>query len=145
MSRPPIERKGENRRRAWFSPAEYKQLYEGERLRAAYSPKPRWKPECKKFRDYVLMANTGLRPDEAARLQYRDVQIVADPSGETILEIEVRGKRGVGYCKSIAGAVTPFRRPIKRNAPSPTDPIFGKTPREMLNKILGALGMKRDR
>jgi hypothetical protein len=34
------------------------------------------------------MANTGLRPDEARRLEYRDVKVVQD-GGETILEIEV--------------------------------------------------------
>jgi hypothetical protein len=66
-----------------------------------------------------------------------------EPSGKTILEIEVRGKRGVGYGKSMAGAVTPFRRLMKRNAPSPTDAIFGKTPWEMLNTVLGELGLKR--
>lgn len=50
------------------------------------------------------MANTGLRPDEANHLEYRDVKIVEDEgSHETILEIEVRGKRGVGYCKSTSG------------------------------------------
>ena len=64
------------------------------------------------FHDYVLfMANTGLRPDEAARLEFRDVAIVTDEAtGERILEIEVRGKRGVGYCKSMTGAVMPFQR-----------------------------------
>jgi hypothetical protein len=32
----------------------------------------------------------------------RDLTIVEDDgTDETILEIEVRGKRGVGYCKSI--------------------------------------------
>jgi len=43
--------------------------------------------------DYVLFAtNTGLRPDEAMRLQFRDVMVVEDEgSGQTILEIEVRG------------------------------------------------------
>ncbi|HZZ33394.1 MAG TPA: hypothetical protein VFE10_15540 [Phenylobacterium sp.] len=52
-----------------------------------------------------------LRPDEAARLEFRDVEIVDDdPSGERILEIKVRGKRGVGYCKSMPGAVLPFDR-----------------------------------
>jgi hypothetical protein len=30
--------------------------------------------------------------------------------GKTILEIEVRGKCGVGYCKSMPGAVRPFER-----------------------------------
>jgi hypothetical protein len=73
--------------------------------------------------DYVLfMANTGLRPDEAARLEFRDVAIVTDEAtGERILEIEVRGKRGVGYCKSMTGAVMPFERLRKRNKPEPTD------------------------
>ena len=67
---------------------------------------------CEQFHDYVLfMANTGLRPDEAARLQFRDVTIVEDEdTDERILEIEVRGKRGVGYCKSMPGAVLPFKR-----------------------------------
>ena len=45
------------------------------------------------------------------RLQFRDVTVVEDEgSGQTILEIEVRGQRGVGYCKSTAGAVRPFER-----------------------------------
>ena len=41
----------------------------------------------------LFLANTGLRPDEAKNLQHRDVAIVKDDAtGETILEIEVRGK-----------------------------------------------------
>jgi hypothetical protein len=47
------------------------------------------------------------------RLQFRDVTIVEDEaSGQTILEIEVRGKRGVGYCKSMSGAVRPFDQSV---------------------------------
>ena len=73
------------------------------------------------------MANTGLRPDEALRLEYRDVAIVKDDATkETILEIEVRGKRGVGHCKSMTGAVLPFKRLKKRNNPQPTDRLFRK-------------------
>ena len=62
--------------------------------------------------DYVLFGvNTGLRPAEAWRLQFRDVTIVDDEDpGKRILETEVRGKRGVGYCKSMPGAVRPFAR-----------------------------------
>ena len=64
-----------------------------------------------------LGARTGLRPDEAARLEYRDVKIVDDAgSGERILEIEVRGKRGTGYCKSTRGAVRPFERMLARTS-----------------------------
>jgi hypothetical protein len=59
----------------------------------------------------LFSANTGLRPDEARRLQFRDLTVVEDEASEqTILEIEVRGRRGVGYCKSRTGAVRPFER-----------------------------------
>src|SRR5258708_8998798 len=92
------------------------------------------------------MANTGLRPDEANRLEYRDVKIVDDAaSNETILEIEVRGKRGVGYCKSTSGAVRPFQRLVERNKPQPTDPAFPKGHRELFNTILDEECLKKDR
>jgi integrase len=108
--------------RAWFSPEEYKRLYAATRRRSEKPPKPRWRWSCEQLHDYVLfMVNTGLRPDEAARLQFRDVTIVDDDrTGETILEIEVRGKRGTGYCKSTKGAVHPFTR--LRNRLRPKDP-----------------------
>ncbi len=97
--------------------------------------------------DYVLfMGNTGLRPDEAARLEYRDVEIVLDQAtGETILEIEVRGKRGVGFCKSMPGAVKPFQRLTKRNKPEPSDRLFPRSQRELFNTILTELNLKHDR
>jgi hypothetical protein len=116
------------------------------------------------FNDYVLFAvNTGLRPDEAWRLEFRDVTIVDDDDlGKTILEIEVRGKRGVGYCKSMPGAVVPFQRLRSRprparvygvntpqeasvtsttpreqwRTPEPTDLIFPKWQRELFKTIL---------
>jgi hypothetical protein len=92
------------------------------------------------------MANTGLRPDEGTHLQYRDVSIVVDDdTGERILEIEVRGKRGVGHCKSMPGAVQPILRLRKRNIPKPTDPIFGKVQRELLNAVLDELNLKKGR
>jgi integrase len=59
----------------------------------------------------TVHGHTGLRPEEAARLEFRDVKIVKDHGSEqTILEIEVRGKRGVGWCKSTSSAVLPFKR-----------------------------------
>jgi hypothetical protein len=45
---------------------------------------------------------------------------VSDREVPSILEIEARGKRGVGYCKSMAGAVRPFQRLKERNNPRPT-------------------------
>ena len=150
--------------RAWFSPEEYKKLYEATRKRAHEPKQARFKWECEQLHDYVLFsANTGLRPDEARRLQFRDVTIVEDEaSGQTILEIEVRGKRGVGYCKSMSGAVRPFERlkarlrpprayeegrgPKEPNTisngsekwclPLPTDLIFPKWQRELFKTIL---------
>jgi integrase len=65
--------------RAWFSPEEYKQLYEATRKRAQHPKQPRFRWEAEQLHDYVLFsANTGLRPDEAMRLQFRDVKIVED-------------------------------------------------------------------
>jgi integrase len=160
--------------RAWFSPEEYKKLYEATRKRAHTPKQARFKWECEQLHDYVLFsANTGLRPDKARRLQFRDVAIVADEgSGQTILEIEVRGKRGVGYCKSMSGAVRPFERlkdrlrparitddshkdesgaqPAKNGTeelrlPGQTDLIFPKWQRELFTSILDEENLKCDR
>ena len=133
--------------RAWFSPEEYKKLYQATRERAKNPKRKRYKWESEQLHDYVLfMVNTGLRPDEAARLEYRDVTVVKDyDTNERILEIEVRGKRGVGYCKSMPGAVLPFRRLKKRNDPKPTDLLFPKTHRELFNQVLEEEELKFDR
>lgn len=151
----PYRSSGKVVHRAWFSPKEYQQLYEAtrERARNPRHNRGRWKAESERLHDYVLfMVNTGLRPDEAARIEFRDVEIVDDQdTGETILEIEVRGKRGVGFCKSMPGAVVPFERLAERNTPDgasgpkPTDKVFGTTPRELLNAVLEELDLKRDR
>jgi integrase len=143
----PYRASGKVSHRAWFSPEEYKKLYEATRRRARAPKNPRYKWESEQLHDYVLfMANTGLRPDEASHLEYRDVKIVEDEgSHETILEIEVRGKRGVGYCKSTSGAVKPFQRLVERNKPQPTDIIFPKTHRQLFNTILDEEGLKKDR
>ena len=143
----PYKTPGKVEHRAWFSPEEYKILYEATRERAKNPPKERWREVCETFHDYVLfMGNTGLRPDESARLQMRDVKVVQDEStGERILEIEVRGKRGVGFCKSMPGAILPFERVRKRKQLKPTDVIFGKTPRELMNTVLDELNLKFDR
>lgn len=144
---PPYKTSGKITHRAWFSPNEYRLLYQTTRERAKNPKNNRWRWQCEQLHDYVLfMANTGLRPDESARLEYRDVQIVKDHgTDETILEIEVRGKRGVGYCKSTKGAVGPFARLRKRNNPKPTDRLFPKNHRALLNAILDELGLKKDR
>jgi integrase len=143
----PYKTSGKITHRAWFSPEEYKRLYEATRERAKNPLKERWRKECEDLHDYVLfMVNTGLRPDEAARIEFRDVAIVTDEAtGERILEIEVRGKRGVGYCKSMPGAVLPFQRVVKRHGLKAKDTVFGPPQRELINKILEDLDLKFDR
>lgn len=132
--------------RAWFTPDEYRRLYEGTRARARKPVRERWRADSERLHDYVLfMVNTGLRPDECALLQYRDVTIVEAEGLDPILEIVVRGKRGVGYCKSMPGAVRPFQRMRDRTQPRLEDPVFGRMPRGVLNRILDELDLKTDR
>jgi integrase len=161
--------------RPWFSPEEYKTLYEAAR---AYAKEPfhdHYKWNAEQVYDFILfMANTGLRPDEAFNLQFRDVTIVEDQgTGERILEIEVRGKRGVGHCKSMPGAVRVFERlanrpkPVKEESrrqrqrrkkeggeaptvavaelPKPTDLLFPGNHITLFNNLLERTGLKYDR
>jgi len=133
--------------RAWFSPDEYRVLYKATRDRVDKHNGGRFQWHAEQLHDYVLfMANTGLRPDEANRLEYRDVEIVEDEeTNEIILLIQVRGKRGVGYCKSTPNAVHPFERLLKRNLPKPDDLIFPGNHVMMFNKILEEQNLKFDR
>jgi integrase len=116
---PPYKTQGKIVHRPWFSPEEYKQLYEATReyARSPFHSHYQW--NAAQVHDFVLlMANTGLRPDEARNLQHRDVKIVEDAAtNERILEIEVRGKRGVGFCKSMPSAVRPYERLLARPLP----------------------------
>ena len=166
----PYKASGKISHRAWFSLQEYNELCKATRERAKNPPKPRWKWECEQLNNFVVfMVNTGLRPDEAARLEFRDVEIVNDKdTRQTILEISVRGKRGVGYCKSMPGAVYPFQQLHERKRakspgvrgskggaikadqedlmlPGPTDKLFPGLRQHHLNAVLAELGLKFDR
>ena len=172
---PPYKTQGKIVHRPWFSPAEYKQLYEATRAYAREPFTKRFKWNAEQVHDFVLfMANTGLRPDEAKNLQHRDVAIVEDEAtGERILEIEVRGKRGVGYCKSMPSAVKPYERLLVRplpgglsqtkrarqqrgergdapaqeavRYPQPTDPVFPGNHIKLFNGVLDRTKLKKDR
>jgi integrase len=133
--------------RAWFSPEEYKLLYQTTRERAKNPPHNVHRNDYEDLHDYVLfMVNSGLRPDESHRIHVRDVNVVDDAgSKETILEIDIRGKRGVGFCKSMPGAVHPFQRIIKRHKLGSTDLIFPKQQQSLFNIILNELELKFDR
>ncbi|MGV2018153.1 hypothetical protein [Agrobacterium sp. 22-223-1] len=88
----PYKASGKITHRARFSSEEHKQLYTYTRQRAKSATGLNSKYAAKQFHDYVLfMANTGLRPDEFSRLEYRDVTTEKDEEGdERILLIEVR-------------------------------------------------------
>jgi len=133
--------------RAWFSPDEYKVLYTATRENVKNAIRGRQKYLAEQLHDKVLfLANTGIRPDEAKWLEYRDIEIVFDENTqEQILEIEVRGKRGIGYCKSTRGAVRPFERMKERNDPKPTDKLFPLDQKKLLNRILDETDLKFDR
>ena len=167
---PPYKTQGKIVHRPWFSPAEYKQLYKATRQYAYDSQKKPYRWNAEQVHDYVLfMANTGLRPDEAKNLQHRDVTIVEDEAtGDRILEIEVRGKRGIGYCKSMPSAVLPYERLLKRakplpvsqhrraefdgdalaqkqEFPQPTDHVFPGNHIKLFNGVLKRANLKADR
>ena len=64
------------------------------------------------------MADAADSSSKQAFLEFRDVEVVEDAAtAETILEISIRGKHGVGYCKSMQGAVYPLQRLRERLRP----------------------------
>jgi integrase len=143
----PYRKSGKIVHRAWFSPDEYKQLYTATRARIETARRKNHKEHAEDLHDLVLfMANTGLRPDEVRRIEFRDVKVVEDrATKETILEIDVRGKRGVGFCKSTHGAVHPFERVLKRRSPQITDLVFPVMHTELFNTVLDEQKLKFDR
>ena len=166
---PPYKTQGKIVHRPWFSPDEYKQLYEATRAHVGHTKTalPHFLWNAEQVHDYVLfLANTGLRPDEAKNLEHRDVKIVKDhATGQRILEIDVRGKRGVGFCKSMPGAVQPYERLLTRQKPltdaehdaiarggkpeprfpGPTDPVFPGNHIKLFNNVLAKAKLKEDR
>lgn len=157
--------------RPWFDPDEYKRLYKatGAYKNGSLRDWERWNAE--QLHDLVLLlANTGLRPDEVKNLEHRDVAMVKDAAtGELILEIAVRGKTGYGPCKSRAEAVKPYQRLLNRprwtpqgrkprsqkaialaaaqpaaplEKPQPTDKVFPGNHIKLFNKILNHKDVK---
>jgi len=143
----PYEPKGKTEPRPWFTPWEYRRLCDLLRRNAENPTIGRDKVEAGQLRDYVIfMVNAGLTPTEADALRYRDVQITRDDdSGERILEIAVRGRRGVSYCKSTPAALCSFERMIARNEPKPADYLFSIETRNLFNRILTENNLKFDR
>ena len=141
---PPYLTQGKISHRPWFSPKEYKQLYEATRRKIKSVKMSHHKRHAEDLHDFILLAaNTGLRPDELYNMEHRDVEIVRDESTDQILlEIEVRGKRGMGYCKSMPNAVRPYQRVVQRNQPKPMDKVFPVNHLRLFNTVLEEEGLK---
>ncbi|WP_271525202.1 site-specific integrase [Bradyrhizobium sp. CCBAU 53380] len=169
---PPHKGSGKIEHRPWFSLEEYKRLYKATANYARQPLRERFRWDAEQLHDYVVfMVNTGLRPDEAKNLQHRDISMVKDEdTGELILEIDVRGKRGVGYCMTMPGAVKAYQRLLNRpkwepqgrkprnekerarrpeppplKLPQPTDLVFPGDLSGLFNKILDKEKLKFDR
>ncbi len=173
---PPYKKQKKIEHRPWFSLDEYKRLYTATRdyAKTVKRAEDRWYAD--QLHDLVLfLGNTGLRPDEAKNLEHRDVAMVKDDdTGELILEIDVRGKTGFGYCKSRPEAVKPYQRLLNRPKwtpqgraprskkavaaamaaapapvalPTPTDKVFPGSHLKLFNKILNdaKVNLKFDR
>ena len=113
---PPYKTQGKKGRRAWFSPDEYTQLRTATKALEQNEKRRGWRRKYEDLHDFVIfMANTGLRPDEALRLQVRDVKVIPEPGTKNrILALDVRGKVGSRYAVSLSGAVHPFERLVAR-------------------------------
>jgi integrase len=138
--------------RAWFSPEEYTRLCRATWAYVERPPDGIRKALCQQLHDYVVfMANTGLRPDEAGHLEFRDVTIDENTGDDPILRLNVRGKRGVGYAISMPSAARAFERLCERRRLAtggelvPTDKLFALNHRVLFNRILGELDLKTDR
>lgn len=159
-----ILKKTKTSRRAWFSHTEYEKLYKATRRRITEGKRPGYTSHYEDMHDYVLfMGNTGLRPDEASNLELRDVNIIYEhETAETILDIDVRGKTGTGFCRSTAGAVYPFQRlrdrrmaELRKEHPDATEEVltelltqtklFRSFKRSLFNNVLQEEGLKFDR
>jgi integrase len=167
---PPYKKQKKVEHRPWFSLDEYKILYNATRDYSQSPLRERFRWDAEQLHDLVLvLSNTGLRPDEAKNLEHRDVTMAKDEAtGELILEIDVRGKVGFGYCKSRPDAVKPYqrllnrpkwtpqgRKPRSKNAiaaaaaleplpielPKPTDKVFPGNHIKLFNKILNSEGV----
>jgi integrase len=169
---PPYRTQGKIVHRPWFSDVEYKQLYNTTREYARTAREDhRW--EAEQLHDLVLfLGNTELRPDEARNLEHRDVAI-EDEDVRRSCKLKVRGKLGVGYCKSMPAAVLYYQRlrdrpkpapsqtkrarrrrgedvsqpapPPEFQYPEPTDKVFPGNPIKMFNNLLTRAKLKLDR
>ena len=77
----------------------------------------------------LFMANTGLRPDEAMRLEYRDVTVAFDEGTQKASwKSRCAASAAVGSCKSMQMPCDALHRLKKRNKPATDRPLFPQVP-----------------
>ena len=103
-----------------------------------------------------------VRPSYPDKLIDDIIELSDINSSDRILEIEVHGKRGVGYCKSMPGAVMPFERLRDRKRikiltmdngketeemvlPETNDLLFPNEFKKMFNNLMEENDLKFDR
>ncbi len=134
--------------RGWFSEEEYKQLCAATRDRARNRPAPGANAAGR--RNFTTSCcSWSIRacvPTKPSIFNVEEWAIVTDaPTGERILDLEVRGKTGIGNAKSMPGAVLPFKRLCQRRKLKPEEGLFTAGVFTRFNALLGELSLKTDR
>lgn len=140
--------------RTWFNEEEFRTLAIELIKNIDFLKKTRWESAALELNDYVwFMANTGLRVGEGKNLKFRDIKYRTenDETGveRQVLEINlVKGKRGLGGCKSHHLAVKPFERIVARRGLAKTwsfsdQPVFQQHHRDMFNEVLKRCDLKK--
>ena len=81
----------------------------------------------------------------ARRAEYSLTENVASPFQAEPRQIEVRGKRGFGYCKSLPDAVIPFERLRSRLRPRRVDDVLAASEVSDNSEVRGRSGARPNR
>ena len=97
--------------RAWFSPEEYKKLYEATRKRAHEPKQARFKWECENSATMFSPPRTrAFVPTKRGGCSSTTWRSSKTKTLDKPFSRLWSAGRGVGYCKSMPGAVVPFKR-----------------------------------
>jgi integrase len=132
--------------RTWFDSSEYTKLFNTMRAHQKTLVGTRWVEDADELYDYVQFnCNAGMRVGEAMNIRFCDLSIHSetDDKGETrefLLIKNIKGKRGTGECRTMDGAVSAYRRILKRrgieNPSKSEEPLFLAYHRDMFRAVL---------
>ena len=133
--------------RGWFTLAEWTQLRKFALKWIAQTKDPNERQARNYVYDWMIfLVHTGIRVDEALWVRYEDV--LPDEQDPKSCYITIRGGK-LSYrmkateCVGMVGATNAIKRRKATNPEyKPTDLLFPKNPREKLNELLGAVGLR---